>query len=398
MKKKNYLTRRDFLKGAATVAAGAAVLGLQGCADTDQQLAALAYPARQPSAGQPLVGIARHESAEEAVRQAIALTSGLGFISPGDTVLLKPNVNSGDPYPYSTNPEVVAAVTKLAFEHGAAHVFVADTSNPMYLPTVEAMDRAGIYQMAIESGAEVMDLGVEGYTLINPKSAVNWPGGFRVPTLLKQVDHVINLPTCKDHLMANYTMSLKNWMGVIPEAERMYIHTTDFGTRIPELHFGLSPSLTILDATRTDLTGGAMPGLTPNAVTASTGLVVATTDPVACDVTGLAILKHNLKERTDRQEKTAPQISGTENKIVHAITSAVGDSPNAPAPIVTSKSCTSIAALAKNTSNRYLGSFTKKANPAANPHCSIPGRTHASDKLDGSKIHFTAHEQKLWVA
>ena len=110
MKKKNDLTRRDFLKGAATVAAGAAVFGLQGCADTDQQLANLA---QQAPAGQPLVGIARHESTEQAVRQAIALTSGLGFISPGDTILLKPNVNSGDPYPYSTNPQVVAAVTRL---------------------------------------------------------------------------------------------------------------------------------------------------------------------------------------------------------------------------------------------------------------------------------------------
>ena len=147
--KKNHLTRRDFLKGAATIAAGAAVLGLQGCIGADQQLASLATPVQQPSAGQSLVGIARHESTEEAVRQAIALTSGLGFISPGDTVLLKPNVNSGDPYPYSTNPEVVATVTKLAFEHGAARVIVADKSNPMYLPTVDAMDRAGIYQAAI---------------------------------------------------------------------------------------------------------------------------------------------------------------------------------------------------------------------------------------------------------
>ena len=329
MKKKSNLTRRDFLKGAATVAAGAAVLGLQGCIGTNQQMATLATPAQQPSTGQSLVGIARHESPEEAVRQAIALTSGLGFISPGDTVLLKPNVNSGDPYPYSTNPEVVAAVTKLAFEHGAAHVFVADTSNPMFLPTVEAMDRAGIYRMAIESGAEVMDLGIEGYTLINPKSAVNWPGGFRVPTLLNDVDHVINLPTCKDHLMANYTMSLKNWMGVIPEAERMYIHTTDFGTRIPELHFGVYPSLTILDATRADLTGGAMPDTTPNAVSASPGLIVATTDPVACDVTGLAILKYHLKERNLTNERIDNYTVWSQPQIVHASRIGIGIRSNA---------------------------------------------------------------------
>jgi uncharacterized protein (DUF362 family) len=328
MKKKNYLTRRDFLRGAATVAAGVAVFGLQGCADTDQQLATLATPAQQPSADQSLVGIARHESTEEAVRQAIALTSGLGFISPGDTVLLKPNVNSGDPYPYSTNPQVVAAVIKLAFEHKAARVIVADKSNPMYLPTVGSMDRAGIYQAAIDNGAEVMDLDVNGYTLINPKSAVNWPGGFRVPTLLKQVDHVINLPACKDHLMANYTISLKNWMGVIPGAERLYAHS-DLGIRVPELHLGVYPSLTILDATRADLTGGAAPGITPNPVSASPGLIVATTDPVACDVTGLAILKYHLKERNLTNERIDNYTVWSQPQIVHASRIGIGIRSNA---------------------------------------------------------------------
>jgi len=324
MKKKNNLTRRDFLKGAALIAGGATVLGLQGCGLDPEELAYLATPAQSPSADKPLVGIARHDSAEEAVRQAIALTSGLGFIKPGDTVLLKPNVNSGDIFPYSTNPAVVVAVTQMAYEHGAGRVIVADKSNPMYLPTVDSMDKAGIYQAAIDNKAEVMDLDVNGYTRVNPKIATHWPDGFRVPTLFKEVDHVINLPTCKDHLQANYTMSFKNWMGVIPEAERMYIHTTDFGTRIPELHFGIYPSLTILDSTRADLTGGAMPGLTENAVTASPGLVVATTDAVACDVTGLAILKHNLKERNLANERIDNFTVWSQPQIAHATSIGVG--------------------------------------------------------------------------
>ena len=317
MKNKIDLSRRDFLKGAVTAAAGATVLGLSGCAGADERIAAWTAPAQPPSAAQSLVGIARHESPEQAVRQALALTSGLGFISPGDTILLKPNVNSGDPYPYSTSPHIVAAVTKLAFEHQAARVIVADKSNPMFLPTVDAMDKAGIYQAAIDNGAEVMDLDVNGYTLIKPKSAVNWPGGFRIPTLLKQVDHVINLPSCKDHLLANYTMSLKNWVGVIPEAERLYLHA-DLGNRIPELHLGVYPSLTILDATRADLTGGAMPGLTPDAVSASPDLVVVTTDPVACDVTGLAIIKHNLKERNLTNERIDDYTVWSQPQIAHA--------------------------------------------------------------------------------
>ena len=100
--------------------------------------------------------------------------------------------------------------------------------------------------------------------------------------------------------------------------------TTDFGTRIPELHLGVYPSLTILDATRADLTGGAMPGLTPNAVAASPGLIVATTDPVACDVTGLAILKYHLKERNLTNERIDNFTVWSQPQIVHATSIGVG--------------------------------------------------------------------------
>jgi uncharacterized protein (DUF362 family) len=293
MKKKKDLTRRDFLKGSATVAIGAAAIGLQGCSDTDQ-LTAPDTPAQATPAGKALVGIARHESTEEAVRQAIAMTSGLGFISSGDTVLLKVNVNEGDPFPLSTNPEVSTAVIKLAFEHGAGRVIVADKSNPIGQPTMGSMEKAGIYQPAIDVGAEVTDLDVNGYTLVKPEGATNWPDGFRVPTLFEEVDHVINLPACKDHLMANYTLAIKNWMGVIPQSERMYCHA-NLGDRLPEIHLGIRETYIVLDATKADLTGGGGLGLTPNPVTAEPGLIVATTDPIACDVTGLAILKYYLK-------------------------------------------------------------------------------------------------------
>ncbi len=330
MKKKKELTRREFLKGsAATVAITTVALNIQGCGGQASRRASVSpTPAAPTPTDQSLVGIARHESTEQAVRQAIALTSGLGFISSGDTVLLKVNVNEGDPYPLSTNPEVVAAVIKLAFEHGADRVIVADKSNPMFLPTVSSMERAGIYQPAIEAGAEVTDLDVNGYTLVNPEGAVNWPDGFRIPTLFEEVDHVINIPACKDHLMANYTMALKNWMGVIPQSERMYAHA-NLGIRVPELHFGVRESFIVLDATRADLTGGGGLGLTPDPVTASPGLIVATADPIACDVTGLAILKYHLRERNLSNERIDNYTVWSQPQIVHARQIGLGIQSNA---------------------------------------------------------------------
>jgi len=242
--------------------------------------------------GAALVGIARDSSVDAAVRAAVGLTAGLGFISAGDTVLLKVNVNSGDPFPYSTNPDVVATTIALAQERGAGKVIVADRSNPGYQPTTDAMKKAGIYQAAVAAGAEVIDVGDQGYKTVTPAGASHWPSGFKIPNMLDDIDHLINLPACKDHFMANFTMCFKAWMGIIPQDDRGVAHG-DLGNRLPELHLAVKASYNILDATKACLTGGPFTG----GAIGEPGLIVASADPIACDVTGVAILKHYLQEQ-----------------------------------------------------------------------------------------------------
>lgn len=243
---------------------------------------------------QALVGIARGSSVHDAVNQAIALTPGLGFIKSGSTVLLKPNLNSGDPYPYSTNPEVVSAAIEIVKQLGAGRIIVADRSNPSF-NTIDAMKKAGIYDVAQAAGVEIIDLGDNSQTFkqVQPAQATHWSGGFRVSSLvLDGVDHIINLAACKHHSMANFSMAIKAWMGIISQNDRNTAHQ-DLGNRLPELHLAKAASYTILDATKACLTKGPMPG----GAQASPGLIVATSDPIACDVTGLAILKYSLSQQ-----------------------------------------------------------------------------------------------------
>jgi hypothetical protein len=63
-----------------------------------------------PFAGDAVpVGVAAGEP-EAAIREALARIGGLEpFDLPGKSVLLKPNVVSGQPHPATTNPAVVAA-------------------------------------------------------------------------------------------------------------------------------------------------------------------------------------------------------------------------------------------------------------------------------------------------
>ena len=77
------------------------------------------------------------------------------FVSRGDVVVVKPNIG-WDRMPIhaaNTNPDVVAAVIKLAFEAGAKKVVVADGScnDPN-----RCFQRSGIWRAAYDVGAEVV--------------------------------------------------------------------------------------------------------------------------------------------------------------------------------------------------------------------------------------------------
>jgi uncharacterized protein (DUF362 family) len=233
----------------------------------------------------------RSSSVVAATKQAIALIGGFPNVS-GKRVLLKPNVNTGDPSPFSTSPEIARAVIELCKAGGASRIVIADRS---YTPisTTTALAKAGLTAVAKELGVETVDLDGTAATAMKPPGAASWPSTFRMYNLaLTGADVVINLCCCKSHnSSANFTASLKNWVGLLHTGDRSTAHG-NIGTRIPELHLAVRESLIVMDATNVVLTLGPNPA--SGQATAAPGLVVASRDNVACDVTCLAILKHYL--------------------------------------------------------------------------------------------------------
>ncbi|MEE8179554.1 MAG: DUF362 domain-containing protein [bacterium] len=235
-----------------------------------------------------LVGIARGDSIADSVRRAINLAGGLDFIKSGESVLIKPNVNSDDPHPGTTNPEVVFEVVNMVREKGAKRIIVADRSNPWW-DTLKAMKKVGIYETAVKGGAEVVVFSKGDYVKVNPENSYHWPNGFRIPKLVKQVDHIISLPVAKTHIIADFTMGIKNWVGLIPPSDRKHLHLKKkdyFASMLSEIHLARKPSFLVMDATKVFVSGGPSHG-----DIARPGLVMATSDLVANDVTGLALLK-----------------------------------------------------------------------------------------------------------
>jgi len=131
-----------------------------------------------------LVGIARGDSVADSVRRAIDLAGGLDFIKSGESILIKPNVNSDHFHPGTTNPELLFEVVNMVREKDPQRIIVADRSNPWW-DTLKAMKKVGIYEAAVEGGAEVVVFSEGDYVKVNPDNSYHWPSGFRIPRLVK---------------------------------------------------------------------------------------------------------------------------------------------------------------------------------------------------------------------
>jgi uncharacterized protein (DUF362 family) len=287
----NGVSRRGFL--AASL--GAALAAVAGCGgnggnSNTPDTGGSGTSGTPDASSQPLVGLARDTDFGKAVQGAVNMVGGLPDLT-GKTVLLKPNLNSNEGPPTSPNPEVVRAAIRMVKARGATHVIVGDRSNPAY-DTIQAMTAAGIYDVAMAEGATPMNFSGQATRRLTPASATHWPNGFTTyAVILDQVNYIINMCCCKHHGGANYSMAMKAWMGIIEQNDRNTAHQ-DVGNRLPELHLGVKEDFVILDSTRALLTAG--PGL--GGRQASPGIVIATTDAVAADATGLCVLKHYLAQ------------------------------------------------------------------------------------------------------
>jgi uncharacterized protein (DUF362 family) len=252
--------------------------------------------ARPGGAAEPraVVALARGATMTAATHTAIRLAGGLDFVRPGQTVLVKPNICCPRPHPATTSPEVLGAVLELVRRQGAGRVIVGDQT--FYVQDTQAnVRRAGLEDAVRAHGAEFVAFDDLPRRHLRPPAARHWPDGYRVPALLGEVDHVINLACVKTHVLARYTMAMKNVIGVIDADSRRYYHRIRsqqgyeaFAALIAEMSLAVRPALHVLDGTAAFVTGGPSDGRVVHP-----RLVIASRDLLATDVAGLAVLRHH---------------------------------------------------------------------------------------------------------
>lgn len=240
---------------------------------------------------QPTVAIAhtgeRHRSASRVlglVREALDHLGGMShFVRPGQTVLIKPNltVYYSAEEGCTTDPLVVGALIQLAREAGAARVQVAESSGEL-LSSIECMKVTGVAAVAEKHGAELVDLGSDDV----PNRTVAIPQGevlksVPLPAPLLDADVIIDVPKAKNHHIEPITGALKNWVGVVNQKWRMHHHgDEEHVPRFMDIMTVTRPTLCVVDA----LIAGEGDGPIAN-LPRWCGCILASTDPVATDVT-----------------------------------------------------------------------------------------------------------------
>jgi len=232
-----------------------------------------------PSGTPDLVVARGGDDPEELVRRTIAALGGIEqFIPKGAKVVIKPNICTAyHPYEYAstTNPWVVGALVKMAWEAGAGDVAVMDY--PFGGSAEEAYVISGIQEQVEAAGGKMVVMSRLKFTETQIPKGIKikkWP----IYEDVLQADVLINVPIAKDHGLAKLTLGMKNLMGVVQNREGLH---SNIGQRLADLASQVYPTLTIIDAIRM-LTNGGPTGGDLNAVK-KLDTIIASRDIVAAD-------------------------------------------------------------------------------------------------------------------
>ncbi|MBA2485666.1 MAG: DUF362 domain-containing protein [Nitrospira sp.] len=238
--------------------------------------------------GKSPVAIVYGKDPRRMLQRAIDLLGGIDRLGVrGKRILLKPNVLNDRPPPSTTNPKVVGAMAEMAKASGAAEVVVADGSGIIRLPTSANMTSTGIRAVAETVGARVLALEDEPWVRLEPPQAKALTQ-FYFSRPVYEADIVINMPVIKTHRFAEFSCSLKNFVGALHPRYRPSVTfwTGDWHERIAELNLAVHPTLTVADGTTTMIEGGPTSG-----TAAQTDLLLCSGDRVAIDLVAIALLR-----------------------------------------------------------------------------------------------------------
>ena len=237
------------------------------------------------------------------IQQAVNLIGGLHkVIEPGDKVTIKPNLNTADPYPASSDPAFIKALGEVILDAGASKIEIIESST-MKTSTRGVAQRIGLDVVAEELDADFIFLDEHDWVKVKfPRGKYLKSGSIGKPIL--DVQKLVLAPCLKTHFIAGFTGSMKLFVGWIKHSQRIRMHARKLQPKIADLASYFNPDLIVMDARTCFVTRG------PSSGTCSTpGVILASGDMVSVDVEGVKIIQCcNAKNKLDMDVWDIPQI------------------------------------------------------------------------------------------
>jgi uncharacterized protein (DUF362 family) len=238
------------------------------------------------------------------VAKAVGLIGGLDkVISPGNRVMLKPNFNSPDPFPGSSDIEFLKVVVQLLMGAGAK-VVVGESSGGMWRPTRKVMEKLDALRQLTDIGAEVIAFDDRAWDWVRVRVDGDYIKEVTVPRSVYEADKIVYLPCMKTHQVSRFSLSLKLVVGMVHPGERRRMHMKNLERKVAEFNLALQPDLIIMDGRKAFVSGGPATG-----ELVEPGVIMASGDQVALDVEALKILgSYKAKNRLLSNPYDSPQI------------------------------------------------------------------------------------------
>jgi uncharacterized protein (DUF362 family) len=245
---------------------------------------------------------------EGAVIKAAEAATDFTWLEKGQSVFIKPALNSGHPYPATTSPIAIAGMINLLKQKGAENVIVGDMSGIEHVQffqhkttgsTRELMKQSGMLQAVTEAGGEACFFEEGGWgSFYKDHTDVNglWDHGLMMPAILHDVDHIVLMPRCSRHVLTGASLGLKAVVGYWRTDTRLRYHR--YAESLHERTAEGNRAKTLLDKQRLVISAAdkllATYGPDKGYIyTPSDGLVIASESIVAHDMVSLAWLLYN---------------------------------------------------------------------------------------------------------
>jgi len=207
-------------------------------------------------------------------------------------VLIKPNFNTADLCPGSTHNDTLVALVEEVWKMGAKSVSLGERS---YSENRPVMEEKGIIPLMEKLDVRIIDfdeLDEKDWVKVDADSS-HWQDGFRIARPILESECLIYTCCLKTHQFGGViTLSLKNSVGVVPTSRHGFSYMSELHSSphqrklIAEMNAPFSPALVVLDGIDAFVDGGPATGQRANG-----NVFLASTDRVAIDAVGVAILK-----------------------------------------------------------------------------------------------------------